>query len=124
MVNFVISDEKKKNRKKIRKKNRDGVVMLLSCLHGLCAFPNMVSDVNTVRKSGRKEKKRTDMMQTVVDNVGVLFTWSVHISKYGKQCKYSQKIRKRREKKNRHDIDCYGQCWGSVYMVCAHFQIW
>ena len=81
MVNFVISDEK--NRKKIRKKNRDGVVMLLSCLAGLCAFPNMVIDVNIARKSGKKEKKRTDMMQTVVDNIGVLFTWSVHISKYG-----------------------------------------
>ena len=44
MVNFVISDEK--NRKKIREKNRDGVVMLLSCVPGLCAVPNMVIDVN------------------------------------------------------------------------------
>ena len=83
MANFVISDEK--NRKKIRKKNRDGVVMLLSCLHGLCTFPNMVIDVNIARKSGKKrERKRTDMMYTVVDNIGVLFTWSVRISKYGK----------------------------------------
>ena len=55
MVNFVISDEK--NRKKIRKKNRDGVVMLLSCLPGLCAFPNMVIDVNIARKLGKKGKK-------------------------------------------------------------------
>ena len=78
MVNFVISDEK--NRKKIRKKNRDGVVMLLSCLPGLCAFPYMVIDVNIARKSGKKGKKRKDMMQTVGDNIQVLFTWSVHIS--------------------------------------------
>ena len=79
MVNFVISDEK--NRKKIRKKNRDGVVMLLSCLPGLCAFPDMVIEVNIARKSGKKKgKKRKDMMQTVGDNIRVLFTWSVHIS--------------------------------------------
>ena len=78
MVNFVISDEK--NRKKIRKKNRDGVVMLLSCLPGLCAFPNMVIDVNIARKSGKKGKTRKDMIQTVGDNIRVLFTWSVHIS--------------------------------------------
>ena len=58
MVNFVISDEKK--RKKIRKKI--GVVMLLSCLPGLCAFPNMVIDVNIARKLGKKGKKRKDMM--------------------------------------------------------------
>ena len=55
MVNFVISDEK------IQEKNRDGVVMLLSCLHGLCAFPNMVTDVNIARKSEKKEKKRHDV---------------------------------------------------------------
>ena len=81
MVNFVISDEK--NRKKFRKKNRDGVVMLLSCLHGLCAFPNMVIDVNIARKSRKNKKKRIHMMWTIVVNVG-----------------------------------------GTVYMVCAHFQIW
>ena len=45
-----------------QQKNRDGVVMLLSCLHGLCAFSNMVIDVNIARKSGEKEKKTTDMM--------------------------------------------------------------
>ena len=43
----------------------------------------MVSNANIARKSGKKEKKTIDMMWTVVDNVGVLFTWSVHISKYG-----------------------------------------
>ena len=55
MANFVISDEKK-NRKN-QEKNRDGVVMLLNCLHGLCAFPNMVINVNIARKSGKKRKK-------------------------------------------------------------------
>ena len=55
MANFVISDEKKQ--KKNQEKNRDGVVMLLSCLHGLYAFPNMVIDVNIARKSGKKRKK-------------------------------------------------------------------
>ena len=55
MANFVILDEK--NRKEIRKKNRDGVVMLLSYLHGMCAFSNMVIDINIARKSGKKRKK-------------------------------------------------------------------
>ena len=46
-------------------------------------------------------------MWTVVNNVGVLFTWSVHISKYGNQHKYNQKIRQNQEKKKRHDVDRY-----------------
>jgi hypothetical protein len=33
----------------------------------------------------RKYEKRRNIMYTVVDNVGVVFTWSVHISKYGVQ---------------------------------------
>jgi hypothetical protein len=46
-----------KNSNKI--KNRDGVVMLLRyCLHGLCAFPNMVSNANIARKSGKKREKK------------------------------------------------------------------
>ena len=52
-----------------------------------------------LENQGKKGKKRIDMMQTVVDNIGVLFTWSVHISKYGKYCKYSQKNQKKNEKK-------------------------
>jgi hypothetical protein len=37
--------------------------MLLGyCLHGLCAFPNMVSNANIARKSGKKETKIIDMM--------------------------------------------------------------
>ena len=48
----------KKIGRKSGKKNRDGVVMLLSCLPGLCAFPNMVIDVNIARKSGKKGKKK------------------------------------------------------------------
>jgi hypothetical protein len=48
---------KMKNSNKISKKNRDGVVILLGyCLHGLCAFPNMVSSENIVKISGKKEK--------------------------------------------------------------------
>jgi hypothetical protein len=37
------------------------------------------------------------MALTIGDDVGVLFPWSVHISKYGNPCKYSQKIRKKGE---------------------------
>ena len=48
----------KKKGKKNQEKNRDGVVMLLSCLHGLCAFPNMVINVIIARKSGKKKEKK------------------------------------------------------------------
>jgi hypothetical protein len=45
----------------------------------------MVINANIARKSGKKGKKRRNIMSTVVDNVGVVFMWSVHISKYGVQ---------------------------------------
>ena len=50
-------------------------------------------------------EKRIDMIETVVDNDEVVSTWSVHISKYGNQHKYNQKIRQNQEKKMRHDVD-------------------
>ena len=53
--------------------------MLGYCLHGLCAFPNIVIPQNIARKSEKMEEK------------------------------------------NRHDVECYWQCWSSAYMVCAHF---
>ena len=36
-----------------------------------------------------------------MDNVGVVFTWSVRVSKYGNYDKYSHKVREKKEK-NRH----------------------
>ena len=51
IVIFVISDEKKIGKKS--EKNKNDVVMLLICLHGLRACPNMVIDVNIARKSGK-----------------------------------------------------------------------
>ena len=110
MVNFVISEEKIGTKSG---KKRDGVVMVLSHLHDLCTFPNMVINVNIARKSGEKEKKRIDMMQTVVDNIGVLFTWSVHISKNGDQHKYSQTIRK----KQNEGIDMMQTVFDNVEVV-------
>jgi hypothetical protein len=56
------------------------------------------------------------MALTIGDDVGILFTWSVHISKYGNPCKYSQKIRKKGGKYT--DMYCCGV--SGVYMVCAH----
>ena len=38
-----------------------GVILLWSdnkCRHSLCAFPNMVSNVNTMRKSGKNQEKK------------------------------------------------------------------
>jgi hypothetical protein len=45
----------------------------------------MVINANIARKSRKKGKKRRNIMSTIVDNVGVVFTWSVCISKYGVQ---------------------------------------
>ena len=61
MANFVILDEKK---------IRDGVVMLLSCLHGLCTFPNMVINVNIARKSGKKRKKEQTSCRLLLTLLG------------------------------------------------------
>ena len=36
--------------------------------------------------------------------------------------KIYQITQENQEKKNRHDGDCFQQCWGTVYMVCVHFQ--
>jgi hypothetical protein len=58
-------------------------MILEQCLHGLCTFPNMVSNANIARNFGKNKKKKRNIMYTVVDNVGVVSTWSVRISKYG-----------------------------------------
>jgi hypothetical protein len=42
----------------------------------------MVINAYIARKKGKKRRK---IMYTVVEKVGVVFTWSVHISKYGVQ---------------------------------------
>ena len=39
------------------------------CRHGLCTFPSMVSNVNTMRKSGKKSGKKGETWCNVVDNV-------------------------------------------------------
>ena len=123
MVNFVISDEKKQE--KIQEKNRDDVVMFLSCLHGLCAFPNIVIDVNTVRKSEeeKREKKQT-CCRLLLTILGYCLHGLCTFPNMVSSANIAKKSEEKREKKNRHDVDCYGQHWGSVYMVCAHFQIW
>jgi hypothetical protein len=55
-------------------------MMLGYRLHGMCTFPNMVITANIARKSAKKGENT--LICTVVENVGVRFTWSVHISKY------------------------------------------
>ena len=105
------------------------VRMLGYWLHDLCIFPNIIINANITRKSGKNQDKkerhdvvllimlrnslhglciarkwgktRIDMVETVVDNVGVLFVWSVHISWYGNEYKYNEKIRKNQEKKKK-----------------------
>jgi hypothetical protein len=43
----------------------------------------MVINTSIARKFGKNKKKMRNIMYPVVDNVGVVFTWSVHIFKYG-----------------------------------------
>ena len=40
----------------------------------------MVISANIVTKSGKIKNKKNRHLDTVVDNVGALFMWSVHIS--------------------------------------------
>ena len=55
----------------------------------------MVSFAFLVKNIGKKSGKK----QGWCSDVAELFTSSVHISKYGNQCKDNQKIRKKEEKK-------------------------
>lgn len=48
------------------------------CLHGVCAIPSIVINVNIAKKSGEK----IEIIETIIENVGVLLIWSVDISKY------------------------------------------
>jgi hypothetical protein len=43
----------------------------------------------TSENIARKQKNCIEMVLTIVDNVGVGCTWSVHISKYGR-CGYAK----------------------------------
>ena len=44
----------------------------------------MVINANIAKKSGKERReKETNIIYIVVDNFGVVFIWSVHISKYG-----------------------------------------
>jgi hypothetical protein len=65
---------------------------------------------------GFKKKLGFSGALTIGDDVGVLFTWSVRISKYGKPCKYSQKIRKKGGKYT----DMY--CCGVVFTWSVHIS--
>ena len=82
--NMVISVNILRKSGKIRKKRRDRwrslSTMLVHCLHDVCAFPNMVIIWKDTGKLGKLRRKRIDIMQAVVNNVEVLFTWSVRIS--------------------------------------------
>lgn len=46
--------------------------------------------------------------------------WTLKIAKYGKFCILRWKIAIKLKKK----IGMVWWCWGTVHMVCAHFQIW
>ena len=68
------------------------VMMLGYCSHGLCTLPNMVINakimrkiihINILRKSEKNQEKMKRQMEIIVNNVGALFTWYMHISQYG-----------------------------------------
>ena len=53
------------------------LIVLRYSLHGLHAFPNTVINVSIARKSEQIRKKWRHL---IVNNVGILSTWSVCIS--------------------------------------------
>jgi hypothetical protein len=59
------------------------------------------------------------MALTIGHDVGVLFTWSVRISKYGNPCKYSQKIRR---KKGENTLTCTVVEW-CLHGLCTFLNI-
>ena len=70
--------------------------MLVYCLHGLCEFPYMVSNVNITTKSGIIRRKEEACCRQMLTMLGY------HL--YGNYCKYTEKVQKNEEKKNRHDV--------------------
>ena len=63
-----------------------------------------------LENQGKKGKKRIDMMQTVVDSVGVVLTWSVRglcaFPNMAINANIARKSGGKRQKKKRYDADC------------------
>ena len=78
--NVNIMRKSGKIRKKKERHDEELLIMLRYSLHGLCTFPNMVIHVNILRKSEKNQEKMKRQMEIIVNNVGALFTWYVHIS--------------------------------------------
>ena len=77
------------------------------CRHGLCAFPNMVSNVNTMRKSGKNQKKSGKKGETwchVADNVRYSLHGLCAFPNMGIKVNIATKSGKNKEKKERHDV--------------------
>ena len=84
----------------------------------------MVSNVNIMRKLGRKsgKKERHDVELSIIlryslHGLCTFLNMVIHIN-------IARKSEKNWKKIERYDVDHCQQCWGIVYMVCAHFLIW
>ena len=112
---------------------RPSSTMLVYCLHGLCAFPNIVINANIAENSWKRRKKRNRYDLDYHWYVKVLLMESgnqnhtrIQWQEGAKKCqiwkvfyfhlKNSDKIRKK------YGWWCW--CWGTVYMVCVYFLIW
>ena len=124
LPNMVVNAKIMRKSTKSQEKRRNMMCTCWSCwgtvcVHGLCAFLNMVIDVNIFRKSEKIRKKWRDRWRS-------LSTMLVHCL-YG-ICTFpnmviNRTIIRQSEKLGKKE-DCCQQCWGTVYMVCAHFLIW
>ena len=72
--NVNIMRKSGKNQEKKERHDVKLLIMLRYSLQGLCAFPNMAIKTKIARKSEKIRKKQKYMMQTIANNVGVLFT--------------------------------------------------
>ena len=84
----------------------------------------MVSNVNTMRKSGKNQEKKerhdVKLMMMLRYSLHGLCTFPNMVIKVN----IARKSEKNQKKIEIYDVDHCQQCWCIVYMVCAHFPIW
>jgi hypothetical protein len=76
----------------------------------------------TSENIARKQKNSIDMVYTIVDNVRVVCTWSVCISKYGR-CGYAKKKNNNEIWKNQGWLVMIFGCISKYGNICIHSLI-
>ena len=84
----------------------------------------MVSNVNTMRKSGKNQEKKERHYVKLL----LMLRYSLHglcaLPNMVIKVNIARKSEKKSEKIEIYDVDHCQQCWCIIYMVCAHFLIW